>query len=50
MYMTTPIIVFMSGPIKAKNGALARHTHGVTDLKHGMHTQLDLCTFVTMRV
>ena len=39
--MTTPISVFMSGPKKAKNGTLARQTLGATDLKHGMHTQID---------
>ena len=40
-YMTTPIFVFMSGPKKDKNGALARQTLGVTYLKHGTHTQID---------
>ena len=40
--MTTPISVFMSGPKKAKHGTLARQTFYGTDLKHGIHTQLDL--------
>ena len=39
--MTTPISVFMSGPKKAKNGTFARQIFGSTDLKHGMHKQLD---------
>ena len=31
----------ISGQKKAKNGTLARQALGATDLKHGMHTQLD---------
>ena len=44
MYMTTPISALMSGqkrPKKAKNGTLTRQILGVTDLKHGMHAQLN---------
>ena len=33
---------FHARPIKAQNCTLARQTFGATDLKHGMHTQLDL--------
>ena len=34
-------LVLMSGPKKVKNGTWARQALGATDVKHGMHTQLD---------
>ena len=40
--MTTSTSVFMSRPKKGqKNGTFTRRTLGAKDLKHGMHTQLD---------
>ena len=41
MYMTTPISVLCQTHKMAKNGTLTRQILGVTDLKYGMHTQLN---------
>ena len=41
MYTTTPISVFMSYQKKGQKYTLARQTLGVTDVKHGMHAQVD---------
>ena len=41
MYVTIPIFVFISGQNMATNVTLVRQTFGVTDMNHGIYTQLD---------